>query len=284
MRLRNLLVVLGLAPALVTAQDEPAPGIQDNSFLIEEAYNQEAGIVQHISIFRSYRGTSDFDAAFTQEWPLGGIRHQLSYDLPLVRFARETGIGDVTVNYRYQWIGSGLAPLAVSPRISVAFPTGDWKRGRGAGTTSVELFVPLSHVISPLLTQHLNAGAAFSPSARNTSGDKANVFGMTLGHSFIVTANPNFQIMLETVYDRAQEVIGESATEWSDDLVISPGFRAALNFDSGLQVVPGLAFPIGVGPSRGSRGVFLYLSFEHAFKRIRFESPDGGRHEAAPAF
>jgi hypothetical protein len=108
---------------------------------------------------------------------------------------------------------------------------------------------------------------AFSPSARNTSGDKANTLGITLGHSFIVTANPNFQLMVETVYDRSQEVIGESATEWSDDLVISPGFRAALNFESGLQIVPGLAFPIGVGPGSGSRGVFVYLSFEHAFKR-----------------
>jgi hypothetical protein len=268
MRLEKLLLLLNLAPALLGAQqDEPAPGIQDNSFLIEEAYNQEAGIVQHISIFRSYRGTSDFDAAFTQEWPLGGIKHQLSYDFPFVRSARETGIGDVTVNYRYQWIGSGLTPLAVSPRISVGLPTGDWKRGRGAGTTSVELFLPVSHVISPLLTQHLNAGGAFSPSARNTAGERANTFGITLGHSFILTANPNFQLMVETVYDRAQEVTGESSTDWVEDFVVSPGFRAALNFDSGLQIVPGVAFPIGVGPSSGTRGVFVYLSFEHAFKR-----------------
>jgi len=264
---RNLLLLLSLAPALLAAQDQPAPGIQDNSFLIEEAYNQEAGIVQHISIFRSYRGTSDFDAAFTQEWPLGGIRHQFSYDVPFIRSARETGIGDVSVNYRYQWIGSGLTQLAVSPRISVIFPTGDWKRGHGAGTTGVELSVPISHVISPLLTQHVNTGAAFSPSARNTSGERANALGIALGHSFVVTANPNFQLMLETVYNRTQEVTGESSTEWSDDLVISPGFRTALNFESGLQIVPGLAFPIGAGPSSGTRGVFVYLSFEHAFKR-----------------
>src|SRR5687767_7475182 len=156
--MRNVVLLLTFAPALLSAQiaqvPEP-PAIQDNSFLIEEAYNQEQGIVQHISIFRSYRGSSDFDAAFTQEWPLGGITHQLSYDLPVIRFAKETGIGDVRVNYRYQWIGSGLTLLAVSPRISVAFPTGDWKQGRGAGAPSVEGMLPLSHVISPLLTQHV---------------------------------------------------------------------------------------------------------------------------------
>jgi hypothetical protein len=268
MRSKNLVFLLSFVPALLVAQDEPAPGIQDNSFLIEEAYNQEAGVVQHIGIYRSYRGTSDFEAGFAQEWPLGGIRHQLSYDVPFIRSGREAGIGDVGLNYRYQWIGSGLTQVAVAPRLSVILPTGNWRHGHGAGTTGVELFLPLSHVISPLLTQHVNAGAAFSPSARNADGEKASTFGITLGHSFIVTGNPNFQLMLETVYDRAQEVTGDNSTEWIDDLVISPGFRTALNFASGLQIVPGLAFPIGVGPGSDSRGAFVYLSFEHSFRSV----------------
>ena len=32
-----------------------------------------------------------------------------------------------------------------------------------------------------------------------------------------------------------------------------------------LQIVPGIAVPIGVGPSRGEKGIFLCLSFEHPF-------------------
>jgi hypothetical protein len=44
---------------------------------------------------------------------------------------------------------------------------------------------------------------------------------------------------------------------------VSPGIRWAWNFPTGLQVVPGIAVPIGVGPSRGDRALFLYLSFEH---------------------
>jgi hypothetical protein len=51
----------------------------------------------------------------------------------------------------------------------------------------------------------------------------------------------------------------------ADDLVISPSVRGAINFASGLQIVPGLGIPIGVGPSHGDRGVFVYLSFEHPF-------------------
>ena len=73
--------------------------------------------------------------------------------------------------------------------------------------------------------------------------------------------------MLEAVYSRGQEVIGRNHTEWTESALISPGVRAAFNFASGLQIVPGLAFPIGIGPSHGERSAFFYLSFEHPFNR-----------------
>lgn len=47
---------------------------------------------------------------------------------------------------------------------------------------------------------------------------------------------------------------------------INPGARFAINHPSGLQIVPGFSFPIGVGPSAGEYGVLAYLSFEHPFK------------------
>ncbi len=46
---------------------------------------------------------------------------------------------------------------------------------------------------------------------------------------------------------------------------VSPGIRWSYDFESGLQIVPGIALPIGVGPSRGEKSAFLYLSFEHPF-------------------
>src|SRR6185436_8207277 len=45
---------------------EPAR-IADNSFLIEEAYNQEAGVVQHISALALVEG-GNWAYGFTQEW------------------------------------------------------------------------------------------------------------------------------------------------------------------------------------------------------------------------
>jgi hypothetical protein len=269
---RNLLVLLALAPALVhgqvaAAKSSTPPLIQDNSFLMEEAYNQEQGIVQHISTFRTHQGSSDFDASFTQEWPVGGITHQLSYDLPLIRSGRETGLGDVRINYRYQLVGSGETRVAVSPRLSVTFPTGNWKKGRGNSSAGIETMLPVSYVLSPLFTTHSNAGIAFTPSARNPAGARADSYALTLAQSLIVTANPNIQLLVETVYTREQAVIGENSTKWNDDLVISPGVRGAFNFASGLQIVPGLAIPLGVGPSHRDRGLFFYLSFEHPFTR-----------------
>jgi hypothetical protein len=41
------------------------------------------------------------------------------------------------------------------------------------------------------------------------------------------------------------------------------GVRFAINFKSGLQIVPGLFMPVGVGPSKGEYGGLAYLSFEH---------------------
>lgn len=247
-----------------TASD---PVIQDNSFLVEEAYNQDAGVVQHITTFQVQRGTSDFDASFTQEWPVKSIRHQLSYGIPISRSNSQRGIGDVAINYRYQLLGDGEARLAISPRLSMTLPTGDWKKARGSGAVGLNAMVPFSYVVSPMIVTHFDIGGALTPSARNGAGERARTAGWITAGSAILTASRRIQPMLEAVYSRGQEVIARNHTEWTEIALISPGVRAAFNFASGLQIVPGLAFPIGIGPSRGERSAFFYLSFEHPFNR-----------------
>src|SRR4051812_34907067 len=100
--------------------------IQDNSFLIEEAYNQEEGVVQHINTFQRSQHSKDWAYSFTQEWPVGTIKHQFSYTVPVLRSEEfRTGVGDVALNYRYQLVGDGEAKLAIAPRLSVIVATGD---------------------------------------------------------------------------------------------------------------------------------------------------------------
>ena len=51
--------------------------ITDNSFLVEEAFNQEKGVFQNIFGMTRIGGT--LAATFTQEWPVPAKAHQLSY-------------------------------------------------------------------------------------------------------------------------------------------------------------------------------------------------------------
>jgi len=51
--------------------------------------------------------------------------------------------------------------------------------------------------------------------------------------------------------------------ETESSFFIDPGMRFAIDFESALQIVPGLSFPIGTGPSEGDFGVFPNLSVEH---------------------
>lgn len=263
----SLVSALSLGAQSIASDSAKTPGFQDNSFLVEEAYNQDAGVVQHISGLSIDRTNKSYEYDFTQEWPVGGISHQLSYLVPLVHSSdpKSTGIGDVLLNYRYQLVGDGEAVLAVAPRFSVAVPTGDWKKGAGRGSVGYEGFLPASIVLSDLVVTHLNAGLRYTPTARNEAGDRAPVWKYTLGGSGIITIAPTFHLMLETIWSRDEDVIAQGKSSRSTSWTISPGARMALNYKSGLQIVPGIGFPFGVGPSRGDRGVFLYLSFEHPF-------------------
>lgn len=222
------------------AQEGP---IADNSFLVEEAYNQDPGVVQHISTFERERGGT-WGYSFTQEWPAPNLTHQLSYTLNVDR----DGISDVAAHYRYQLVSNDR--LAISPRVSLLIPT----RDRDDNDPAVQVMLPVSTVLSPRVVAHWNAGA--------TLGNDATDY--TLANSFVWLAHPRFNALVETVWTRS-DVDGESDSE----VVISPGIRWAYNFDNGLQVVPGLAMPIPVGNDHGERSVFLYLSFEHPFRRTQ---------------
>jgi len=268
--LQRLLPALLLATAL-TAQEKKEGPIQDNSFLVEEAYNQEAGVVQHISTFTRLQESKDWLYTFTQEWPVGGITHQLSFTLPWQRLGSsldgKQAFGDVALNYRYQLLGDGDAKVAISPRLSVLLPTGNEKQGYGRGATGIQVMFPISYVLSDSFVAHSNIGATRTPNAKNTDGEKATTQDLALGQSFIWLAHPRFNVMLEYVHTRSQAVVGPSQTQVQTATYLSPGIRWAYNFPSGLQIVPGIAVPIGVGASHGEKAIFLYLSFEHPFTK-----------------
>jgi hypothetical protein len=248
---------------------ESAP-IADNSFLIEEAYNQEAGVVQHISTLTLGEG-NNWAYSFTQEWPFRGQRHQLSYTLPLERIesaaGSETKLGDIALNYRLQAV-SQPDGIAFSPRLSLLVPTGDEKTGHGSGGLGVQANLPVSVMLAPWLVTHYNAGVTRVPRSRNALGDRAATTSLNAGASAILLLTPTFNVMLEAVWSRDESVVGSDQTSRSESAFLNPGFRYAINTRGGLQIVPGVSYLIGLGPSEGENGLFLYLSFEHAFRRM----------------
>jgi hypothetical protein len=258
-----VLILAFVLPAAAPAAAGDVKPIQDNSFLLEEAYNQEPGVIQHISAFMRARDGS-WLYTFTQEWPAPGLRHQLSYTVPVAGVpcegGRETGFGDIALNYRLQALGSGETRVAFSPRLSAIAPTGNARRGLGTGGWGLQLNLPLSVVVTEKLVSHTNVGMTRTWDARDASGP---LDAFNLGQSVIWLAGQRVNLMLEAYWLRFQEADEPLSPAWGTQFLISPGIRYAIDFKSGLQIVPGIAFPIGVGPSSGERSVFLYLSFEH---------------------
>lgn len=245
-------------PGEVVAQDEMV--VRDNSFLIEEAYNQEAGVVQHISTFQHTRGDV-WAASFTQEWPLGGIRHQLSWSLSAVNDGLGGGIGDGAINYRYQLLGADGGTVSLAPRISALVPVGSWDRGRGTGAGAVQLNLPVSVDLSRMFVFHFNAGSTLTPSARGPGDVRALALDVHSGASLVYLLRPWVNLMAEVVSLDEATVVAEGETDRATTTLVNPGVRFALNAGA-TQLVPGVAWTIDLA---GPNGLFLYMSVEHGF-------------------
>lgn len=237
--------VLGavLAPG-AQAQDEP---IQDNSFLIQEAYNQPRGVVQHVFTAEpDANGETVF--TFGQEWPIGGVRHQFGFAVPVFcpcgEAERSVGLGDVELGYRYQAAGARGGRVHVAPELLVALPTGRAGLGRGADEVTFGVTVPVSVALARRLVAHANAGATLTTETWMAGG------------SLVWLARPKLNLLLEGVWDGER---GGSA------FTLSPGVRGAIELGR-VQVVPGIAVPVVFDEGEHSADWLLYLSVEHPFR------------------
>lgn len=262
----------------MSGQEADGPAIADNSFFIEEAYNQEPGVVQHISTF-SLAGSANRDLFYTltQEWPFHGQRHQVSFTLPLTRLeGQASGFGDLLLNYRLQ-LGGGVRRWALAPRLSAVVPTGSVSRGLGDGSPGLQLNLPLSVVLSRDLVTHWNAGATVLPWAKGPRvGGKRLSRTLTranLGGSIIGPARLPVQLMFESVVNFESAISAGGDVDRETSWILSPGARAAFNLGS-LQIVPGMAVPFTRVSGDTDRDLFLYLSFEHPFRAVSTNSPE----------
>ncbi len=261
-----LVVAVGRLAAQADSAPEP---LTDNSFLIEEAYNQDPGVVQEISNFTRTSGGNDLVYSLTQEWPVGGVRNQLSYTIPLEWHAPfdKTGLGDIQLNYRYQLFGAPGSRALMAPRLTAILPAGHPSSGRGSGSFGVQMNLPFSFNPSPRFATHWNAGFTVLPSAEDATGSRATAVSFNLGASAVWLVRPLFNFLLETIWVDAAQVVAPGRADRAASVLLSPGFRWGFNARGGLQIVTGAAY--GVSLNDASRDqLFLYLSFEHPFRHI----------------
>jgi hypothetical protein len=261
---RALLLLVTCHSTLITVlRAEPlAKGIQDNSFLVEEAYNQEPGVVQHIFNFPLLFSGSDkeFTPTFTQEWPVFSQTHQFSYTLPYTFTETDSGFEDMRLNYRLQLLTEDERVPAFAPRFSLVLPIGDAEKGFGHERLGYEINLPFSKVVANRWSVHFNAGGTIFPDVRGH-----DLINYNLGGSAIFAVSRDFNLMLESIAAWEEDVDLTGRASRSITALVSPGARYAFNLPNDLQIVAGAAVPIGLTSDSPDWGLFFYLSFEHPF-------------------
>ena len=251
----------------VIAAEPLAKGIQDNSFFVEEAYNQEPGVVQHIFnlpiLFTGHE--KNISPIFTQEWPIFTQTHQFSYTIPytfMENGGSENGLADIRLNYRFQALFETERTPAFAPRFSFVTPTGDAGKGFGHDRLGYEVNLPFSKIVSDRWTINFNAGGSVFPDVKGH-----DLWGWNLGASAIYAVSENFNLLLETVAGRNEDVDLARKVNRTTTALISPGVRYAFNLPNDLQIVAGAAVPVGLTSDSPDWGMFFYLSFEYPFVR-----------------
>jgi DtxR family transcriptional regulator, Mn-dependent transcriptional regulator len=262
------LIVLATLAGGASAQDQSRTAqpfaITDNSMLVEEAFNQEAGVVQNIlQPVRSQNG--EWVTTFTQEWPLISHTHQLSYSIAYQDFGGVSGLADTQVHYRLQVRDETARGPALSPRISLFLPTGDSSRGLGEGGPAWQLNLPLSKQFGDFYV-HGNAGVTQSPRAK-ALGREWNLFAMHGGGSVIWRARPMLNLMLESVIQSIEQV-ENVGTRRDNVITISPGLRGGWNIGES-QLVLAAGVPITREPGETTTALVTYVSYEFPFRHSR---------------
>jgi DtxR family Mn-dependent transcriptional regulator len=272
---RVLLALLAFASSALAQAPPPASTsserfqIMDNSFFVEEAYNQEVGVFQNI--FGAARMHGSWTGTFTQEWPVRSQTHQLSYTVAFQNADAQSGFGDTLLNYRYQASLEGPGRVAFSPRVSLVLPTGNRDKALGDGSMGLQFDLPVSKQIMDW-SLHWNTGLTWLPRAQGelqSSGasrrERENLVSPFIAGSAIYRLEPMLYLMLESVVS-FDEIAAAGGPVRETTFTLSPGFRGGWNVGD-KQIVTGFALPISWTESVRDTGVFVYFSYELPFTK-----------------
>jgi hypothetical protein len=251
-----------------TAAPRPLPtaaadGIVDNSFLVEETFNQDPGIIQTAFTWVRSEG-GDWEGAVGQDWPLRVHRHQFSWALPWDGGGLPADVGQLSVSYRYQFVDVSEKTPGVAARVSVILPTG---READDNRVGLQAAVPMT-VAWRRFYLHANAGVTWTHHVRSAQGATANLTSPYLAGSVVWPAASMFQLMLEDVVEFDASLDEDARTRRHTTMTVSPGMRSGWNVGRN-QVVLGAAVPIDTGDNGRAVSVLGYVSLEGPFRRNR---------------
>lgn len=263
--------------------------IRDNGFLVEEAFNQEPGEVQHIFNWinlwdRTRLGqTRDFNFAYTMELPLGSQKHQFSFTAQFLTgvekpdnepAAQQGGVGDTFLNYRYQLLADDDF-LWCAPRASLILPTADKRFGLGLGEVGYQFGIPVSRY-GEVFDFHFNATYTITPGvslpvetqpgAPQQFSPRRDLQAYSVGASVFWKPKHDLHFFVESLAVWGEEIDGLGLRDRSTQLFVNPGLRFAIIQDP-VEWVLGVSAPIGLTRDTPQIGVFAYMSIEYSFRK-----------------
>lgn len=218
--------MLKLWPLLILLSLPAFAEIEDNSFLLLEAYTQGKNEIQFIQHYNSPQD-GDYRYDLTLEMPLEPDKQQLNTNLT------SGEEGDFNLGYTYQLSSSSIQNLTLTT------PT-DGSRSYGA-----TLLHAITHKLSENWVNHWNLGLEFRTDTT-----------LILGTSLVYLLHDRLNLLTEVLLETDKET----------SLILNPGLRSSFKLNwKNTEMVPGLAFPIEIKKDPVNVGVFLYLSFESEF-------------------
>lgn len=261
--------------------------IRDNAMLVEEASNQEPGVVQHIFDWvQQWDRTREAENrelifVYTMELPLGSQTHQFSFTTSLQDLLErprggpadhQGGVGDTLLNYRYQLLADD-AFLWCSPRFSLILPTGDERFSLGNGQLGYQFNLPVSKY-GDRFDFHFNAGCTYIPGvstliADGTRSNRQDLRGYNVGVSVYWKPQTNLHFFVEVLALHNEELDDAGFRNHLNQVFINPGIRYAVCQFEEVEWVIGLGVPIGVSEDTPDIGLFFYMSVEHSFRKLK---------------
>lgn len=259
--LAGALLIAGVATAQTPASGAASSApfeIIDNSFFVEEAFNEERGIVQNIFAWTRHDG--GWEATFTQEWPAPSMTHQLSYTVPFSGGNVPVHLGDVLVNYRVQALSEGAHQPACAPRLTAILPTGP--SDDNGDPPGLQVNLPFSKQVRDVYI-HWNAGLTWLHGVPLGSRT-ASLTSPQLAGSLVWRMQPMWHLMLESIVEFDDTIEGGQHTSHERRVLVSPGIRGGWNLGD-RQIVVGAALPVTRASGAASVAFLTYFSYELPF-------------------